>query len=221
MSSNLTIFVTVLSILSCCGDAPPASVFDPASCDAEPSTAVIAVSGLAGRSLAIEGARISHYNGSYQTSAEAISDLRFPGPVSEFANTTTVGPIELWEAKPNDFGAVAFVDARAVEVVFAGSVIWTGVGAQITQYTDRVVPLSTSPAPIAEIAKIANRYWTNEALIDEAIKLALRSEIAYSYAACDNLTALFYVYTPSVGSADEVSARALLIIAGHRALARL
>jgi|GEM_PF-3249225 len=202
-------------------DAGPALAFDPASCEDEPSSAVLVVSGLDDGALTIDGQTVVRETGAFDSVEDAVASLSFAGPMVQLSQRQVVGPLAFWEALPHDFGAVAWLDTRVADVVFAGSVVWAGQGGPNALPAETAVLVGGDPATPPAYTVVANRYWTNAAMAPDLARLGIRSEVVARYTACGEPTIVVYVYTPSVGITSPAAARGLVIVSGHRAETRL
>lgn len=202
-------------------DAQPLA-FDPTTCESSASSSFLLVTGLDDGQLAASSMSTVHSSGDYPDAEAALGSLAFPGPTIHFTKSFEAGSLQLWTAPPNDFGAIAWVDSLAAEVVFSGTVVRSA-GAGITNpsgESDNVLvggPPDTEPPFVVA----PNPYWAKSATIDSVFELAARTEVVARYLACGDPTIVAYIYTPVVAFVDEHAARGLVLVSGHRATQRL
>lgn len=201
-------------------DAEPLA-FDPSSCESTESSSFLLVAGLDDGQLAASSMSTIRPSGDYSDVEEVLGSLAFPGPDLHFIKAFEAGPLQLWTAAPNDFGAIAWIDSRAVEVVFSGTVV-RAAGAGITNPSGESDDVLVGGPPDTEPPYVVapNPYWTKTALNDAVFELAARTEVVARYSACGDTTIVAYIYTPVVGLVDEHAARGLVLVSGHRATQR-
>lgn len=221
MSRHLLLPLAAALTVGCDASDPAPLRFDPASCEAEPSSSVLSIAGLDTGDLQPEGTRTVRETGRFATIEEAIDSLTFAGPSVRFSKTVAVGDLELWEAPPADFGAMAWVDTRLAEVTFAGSVVWSGGGAPSFPLDETTVLVGGPPTPTPTATLVPNPRWDDEAIARRVLALGLRSEVVARYTACGAPSIAAHVYTPTVGTTDPARARGLVVVAGRRAATQL
>jgi len=195
-------------------------LFSPSACEAEPSVTVLTVLGLDELELAAEGLAVIRRTGAFANREEALASLAFQGPLtpSELSKTFEHGPLELWEAPANDFGAMAWVHSTMSEVVFSGSVVWMGGGGGDGGIADSSVLLGASPRNPPSYSTAPTRYWSDDGTLAAVAQFGLRSEAVARYMACDTPPSIVvHIYTPAVGLTNRIAARGLVIVAGRRA----
>jgi hypothetical protein len=122
---------------------------------------------------------------------------------------------------PGDFGAFALVGEASGAVVAAGGVVWSGRGrywapdtwktaAGVACGRDTVVPAETYVDP-----GDCPDFTTGQAPStdgNDALAVALRTNLARHMAARGPLSAFVYLYTPTVGGCDPSSAEYLVVL---------
>lgn len=193
-------------------------LFPPSACEAEPSVTVLTVLGLDELELAAEGLAVIRGTGAFANREEALASLAFQGPLtpSQLSKSFEHGPLELWEAPANDFGAMAWIHSTMSEVVFSGSVVWMGGGGD-GGIADPSVLLGASPRNPPSYGAAPTRYWSDDGTLSAVAEFGLRSEAVARYMACDTPpTIVVHIYTPAVGMTNRVAARGLVIVSGRR-----
>ncbi len=193
--------------------------FSRTECETDQSVTVLSVLGLDELDLAAESLTVIRGTGEFATPEEALASLDFQGPISpsQLVKRFEHGPLVLWEAPANDFGAMAWVHSYMSEVVFSGRVVWMG-GNRDAGIVDAGVLVGASPSapPSYEVAPA--RYWPNDGTLSAIAQFGLRTEAVARYVVCDiTPTIVVHIYTPGVGMTDKVAARGLVIVSGQRA----
>lgn len=219
--------VLLAAALAACADAPggdtpgPESgaplAFDPATCESEPSASVLVVFGLDDGDFGVERAVVVHGTGTFTSPADAVASLHFSGPSIQLTRRLAVGPLDLWEASPSDFGAIAWIDTRINEIVFSGSVLWAGGGNSTRPPADTSVLVGGAPTAQPLLTRVPNEQLDDDALLAAVARFGVRSEVVARYTACGQPVIAAHFYTPAVGATNVAAARGLVLVAGKRA----
>jgi hypothetical protein len=122
-------------------------------------------------------------------------------------------------ATPSDFGAFALVGARSGLVVTAGGVTWAGRGNYFVPATWKSasdIRCGIGSAVAAETFIDSGGCETGDgksgASPDQALALALRTNLARGYAQKGAFSAYVYLYTPTVGGCEPSVAEYLIVL---------
>jgi len=193
-------------------------------------TAVMLVSGIYGDAVAqIELVHVSPLTmRTAPTDAELLSAVKaaYVGvPYSEhFLHRlqSTLGNYSLYFAQPSDFGAVTIIDRRTAEVVFAGTIVWMGLGHVVVPssptHSNRLGPGPPADPP-AGVTALPSLFWyvswgTSMAMAQAVLPLAVQTDLLRSMVDCGDYWVVGYTYTPTVGGTDPSVAMEVLIING-------
>jgi hypothetical protein len=140
-----------------------------------------------------------------------------------FHRVSTAGHYHLYLSWPNDFGAVAIVDVRTGDVVFAGSVVWAGAGS-LRIPLNATHELSTSPGPPAapplriDTLPAAEWYWDwpePQQVTEDAVEVLRQTDLLRGFASCSDYNVVGFTYTPAVGIIDPERASQVIIVSGR------
>lgn len=124
---------------------------------------------------------------------------------------------------PMDSGGAAFVDDRTGDVLFAGSIIWSGQGDVLvpeTSSNEWSFPDETlAPEPQQVDVYPNHDYWSEEETEEEITARVLthlrQTDVLKSFAGCEPYSVMSYLYLPTVGVVDPMLAKSVIIVSGH------
>jgi len=124
---------------------------------------------------------------------------------------------------PVDFGGAAFVDDRTGDVLFAGSIIWSGQGHVLvpeTSSNEWSFPDETlAPEPQQVDIYPNHDFWpdevTEEEITDQVLTHLRQTDVLKSFANCGPYSVMSYLYLPTVGVVDPLVAKSVIFVSGH------
>ena len=140
-----------------------------------------------------------------------------------FRRIATASHCSFYVSSPGDFGAVAIVDSRTGEVVFAGSVVWAGTGSLRIPLTATHEISTSSGLPAAPPTRIdtipaLEWYWEwpePQQVTEDAVEFLRQTDLLRGFAACGDYSVVGFTYTPTIGLIDPEIASQVIIVNGR------
>lgn len=197
-----------------------------ADCSDGEVSAVFRISGLMpGDAMSVDVLAVTPVGpATYPDDGAIISDLLalMPDVAPIWQSQGDAGPISLFVSPPADFGGAALVDRRDGAILFAGTVIWSGLGQVVTPIASThpwTGGLNSPAAPPASgeilILEWDDAFGTPVDITVAGLEILLRTDVVHSFAACGEYSAVAFIYTPTVGFLDPTVAELVVVVQGH------